>query len=194
MDVCAKTGTTNDDYDRWLCEFTPYYTAATWYGYDDQETVHYSGNPAGKISSAIFKEIHKNLEGKSFKEPTGIVTATICKDTGLLPAAGCTNTVTDIFIKGTVPTDTCSSGTVIEICKETNKIATEFCPEKESRRFEDCQKKNQNITENYGIQIFLVQLQHQKKLAMFIPHQQILWKIIQQLKHHKQVEYLFQML
>ncbi len=135
MDVCAKTGTTNDDYDRWLCEFTPYYTAATWYGYDDQETVHYSGNPAGKISSAIFKEIHKNLEGKSFKEPTGIVTATICKDTGLLPAAGCTNTVTDIFIKGTVPTDTCSSGTVIEICKETNKIATEFCPEKESRRF-----------------------------------------------------------
>lgn len=136
MDVCAKTGTTNDDYDRWLCEFTPYYTAATWYGYDDQEEVHYSsGNPAGKISAAVFKEIHKGLEGKSFKEPTGIVTATICKDTGLLPSAGCTNTITEIFIKGTVPTDTCTVGTVIQICKETNKIATEFCPEKETKRF-----------------------------------------------------------
>lgn len=135
MDVCAKTGTTNDDYDRWLCEFTPYYTAATWYGYDDQEEVHFSGNPAGKISAAVFKEIHKGLESKSFKEPTGIVTATICKDTGLLPSAGCSNTVTDIFIKGTVPTDTCTAGTAIEICKETNKIATEFCPEKETRRF-----------------------------------------------------------
>jgi len=135
MDVCAKTGTTNDDYDRWLCEFTPYYTAATWYGYDDQEEVHFSGNPAGKISAAVFKEIHKGLESKSFKEPTGIVTATICKDTGLLPSAGCSNTVTDIFIKGTVPTDTCTAGTAIEICKETNMIATEFCPEKEQRRF-----------------------------------------------------------
>ena len=25
MDVAAKTGTTDDSYDRWLCGFTPYY-------------------------------------------------------------------------------------------------------------------------------------------------------------------------
>ena len=31
MDVATKTGTTNNDYDRWLCGFTPYYTAAVWY-------------------------------------------------------------------------------------------------------------------------------------------------------------------
>ena len=53
----------------------------------------------------------------------------------MLPSAGCSNTVTDIFIKGTVPTETCTAGTAIEICKETNMIATEFCPEKEQRRF-----------------------------------------------------------
>src|SRR5699024_1521199 len=34
MDVAAKTGTTDDNYDRWLCGFTPYYSAACWYGYD----------------------------------------------------------------------------------------------------------------------------------------------------------------
>ena len=32
IDVGAKTGTTNDNKDRWLCGMTPYYTAATWYG------------------------------------------------------------------------------------------------------------------------------------------------------------------
>jgi len=42
ISVAAKTGTTNDDYDRWLCGFTPYYTAATWFGYDKNETVRYS--------------------------------------------------------------------------------------------------------------------------------------------------------
>ena len=41
IETAAKTGTTNDDYDRWLCGFTPYYTAAIWYGYDDPETITY---------------------------------------------------------------------------------------------------------------------------------------------------------
>ena len=36
MDVAAKTGTTDDDYDRWLCGFTPYYSGACWFGYDQQ--------------------------------------------------------------------------------------------------------------------------------------------------------------
>ena len=39
IDVAAKTGTTNDDFDRWLCGFTPYYTGAAWYGYDENEPV-----------------------------------------------------------------------------------------------------------------------------------------------------------
>ena len=36
-DLAAKTGTTNDDYDRWLCGFTNKYTMAVWYGYDQVE-------------------------------------------------------------------------------------------------------------------------------------------------------------
>ncbi len=136
IDVCAKTGTTNDDFDRWLCEFTPYYTAATWYGYDDNETVHYSnGNPALRISDAIFKDIHKGLEKKTFDEPNGIVSATICKNTGLLANSTCANKVTDIFIKGTEPTDSCVEASELSICMETRKIATQFCPEQEKRRF-----------------------------------------------------------
>ena len=30
MSVAAKTGTTNNDYDRWFCAFTPYYTTTVW--------------------------------------------------------------------------------------------------------------------------------------------------------------------
>ena len=37
IETCAKTGTTNGSYDRWLCGFSPYYAAAAWYGYEDLE-------------------------------------------------------------------------------------------------------------------------------------------------------------
>ena len=68
IDVAAKTGTTNNDYDRWLCGFTPYYTAATWYGYDYNETIKFSGsNPAGLIWIGVMSKVHEGLEGATFK-------------------------------------------------------------------------------------------------------------------------------
>ncbi len=81
MDVAAKTGTTNENYDRWLCGFTPYYTAVTWFGFDKNETISFNGkNPAGIIWSNVMKKIHSNLKGKKFEMPKGIVTATVCYD------------------------------------------------------------------------------------------------------------------
>ncbi|HCC03651.1 MAG TPA: hypothetical protein DEP51_02175, partial [Clostridiales bacterium] len=62
MDVAAKTGTTNSDYDRWLCGFTNYYTAACWYGFDQNEEVVASSNPAGKIWEAVMKKVHSGLD------------------------------------------------------------------------------------------------------------------------------------
>ena len=104
MDVAAKTGTTNENYDRWLCGFTNYYTAATWYGFDMNETINYDGkNPAGLIWSEIMKKVHNKLKGTRFEMPSGVKTATICKDTGLVASDGCTNTYTEYFLFGTVP-------------------------------------------------------------------------------------------
>lgn len=59
MDVAAKTGTTNDNYDRWLCGFTNYYTAVCWYGFDISEPISFNGkNPAGIMWSSVMKKIH----------------------------------------------------------------------------------------------------------------------------------------
>lgn len=104
MDVAAKTGTTNENYDRWLCGFTNYYTAATWYGFDMNETINYEGkNPAGLLWSEVMKKMHSNLKAAKFEMPSGVKTATICKDTGLVAGDGCTNTYTEYFLFGTVP-------------------------------------------------------------------------------------------
>ena len=102
IDVSAKTGTTDENYDRWLCGFTPYYTAVTWYGFDMNETIDYDGkNPAGLLWSAVMKNVHSNLSNAKFKMPSGVIISTICPTSGKMSNSGCTNTYTEYFLKGT---------------------------------------------------------------------------------------------
>ena len=103
MDVAAKTGTTDNSYDRWLCGFTPYYAAATWYGYDNSETVYFSGNPAGQIWDAVMTDIHKDLPSATFVRPEGIIERTVCRTTGCLASRNCTNTYTEFFTEDNLP-------------------------------------------------------------------------------------------
>ena len=141
MSVAAKTGTTDSDKDRWLCGFTPYYTAAAWFGYDEPETVRYSGNPAGAIWADVMKPIHSTLASKYFSSsrPNGVVTATICRDSGMIATEICKNdprgdrTYTEYFVKGTVPKDTCTCHVAVDICLDSGLIANEYCTNRETR-------------------------------------------------------------
>ena len=104
IDVAAKTGTTDENYDRWLCGFTPYYTAATWFGYDQNETIYFNKqNPAGIIWANIMRNIHYGLDKASFEKPNWIQTATICAESGEIANNGCTETYEEYFLWGTKP-------------------------------------------------------------------------------------------
>lgn len=108
IETAAKTGTTNENYDRWLCGFTPYYTAVTWYGFDKNETINWGNkNPAGIMWANVMKNIHSNLEKASFEKPANIEEATICPSSGKVANSNCPNTYIEYFIKGTVP-ETCT--------------------------------------------------------------------------------------
>ena len=129
QDVAAKTGTTNNHYDRWLCGFTNYYTGATWYGYDKNETVRKAGNnPAGIIFSDVMKTLHKGKDSSTFSKPDGIVSVKVCSHTGLRATDKCKNTHTEIFVKGTEPEECDESSSAVEICESSGELATEFCP------------------------------------------------------------------
>lgn len=134
MDVGAKTGSTNDYIDRWLCGFTPYYTAATWFGFDYSESPVFSTNNAANIWAGVMKDIHKNLETARFIKPSNVVYATICQDSGCLATDSCTRTMSEVFVKGTLPSQ-CEGHTKLKICKTTDKIANDYCLETEERTY-----------------------------------------------------------
>ncbi|MBP3502213.1 MAG: penicillin-binding protein [Clostridia bacterium] len=130
MDVGAKTGTTNDNYDRWLCGITPYYTAATWYGYDNNNgkkaEVNGSGNYAAKIWIDIMKRVHQDLPKATFTVPSGIVEIKICKKSGCKATGSCSETYTEYYAEDSVPKD--CEGHSLKICSDSKKLATENCP------------------------------------------------------------------
>ncbi len=104
IEVAAKTGTTDDNYDKWLCGFTPYYTAVTWFGFDQNESIYYNNqNPAGIIWANVMRRVHNGLQNISFVKPGSIDTEIICAETGMLARTGCTNTYEEYFLRGTAP-------------------------------------------------------------------------------------------
>lgn len=108
FEVAAKTGTTNDNYDKWLCGFTKYYTAVTWFGFDTNETIKEGADSmASQIWVNSMKKIHENLIKGDFDRPKNVEEVVVCKDSGKRSTGGCKNTYIEYFRKGTVPNEKC---------------------------------------------------------------------------------------
>ena len=129
MSMAGKTGTTSDSKDIWFCAYTPYYTAACWVGYDRP---HALSDPESRVAQimwkAVMRRVHEELPDIGFDVPEGIVTCTVCKKSGLLPNALCTETYTEYFDKDTVPEDHCNVHYMGRVCAYDNLPATDNCP------------------------------------------------------------------
>ncbi len=132
MAIAGKTGTTSDYNDVWFAGYTPYYTATTWTGYDNNVKLKSSAekNLSKTLWKAVMSQIHAELPYESFKMPPGIVQATICNRSGKQPIAGlCDGTLrTEYFAEGTVPTASCDVHYTGMVCEYTMLPACDGCP------------------------------------------------------------------
>ena len=136
MHIAGKTGTTNDNKDRYFVGFTPYYVAAVWTGYEDPERISYSGNPAITMWKKVMEPLHMDLPDKDFdnKPATGLTSIRVCLDSGMLPSAACEadprggRIGTFTVASGTGPTEECTTHKVVSYCTEGHCLATESCP------------------------------------------------------------------
>lgn len=102
MEVAAKTGTTNDNYDKWLCGFTKYYTAVTWFGYDVNEPINEGANSmANQIWGNVMREIHRYLIKADFDKPKDVEEVVVCRKSGKVAESGCGEAYVEYFRKGT---------------------------------------------------------------------------------------------
>ena len=132
MSIAGKTGTTSDYNDVWFAGYTPYYTATTWAGFDNNVKLSSSSekNLAKTLWRAVMSRIHEELPNKAFEKPNGIVTKTVCSKSGKLPIPGiCDGTlITEMFDENNVPTESCDVHITGMVCAATGLSAVAGCP------------------------------------------------------------------
>lgn len=109
MPTYGKTGTTNDNYDKWFVGYTPYYVGAVWYGFDTPKSISkagVSGNPSVRVWKSVMEKVHSGLDVKQLDVPSGVVSAQVCSVTGKLASSSCSS-YKEYFVKGTQPKSTC---------------------------------------------------------------------------------------
>ena len=136
MATAGKTGSTNDNKDRWFVGYTPYYVAGCWYGYDKPQVITgASGNPALKAWKLIMEKIHAGLEPVGeFATNLPLVEAQYCTCSGGIPSSACaadlrgTRAATGKFVKGDEPTEICALHVHAAFDPSTKTLATAYCP------------------------------------------------------------------
>jgi penicillin-binding protein 1A len=92
--AAGKTGTTQNWADAWTVGFTPYYTAALWFGFDrpgNSLGLSLTGATlAGPIWGDFMREVHNGLPAKEFSRPaSGVVDIRVCAKSGQLLTPRC---------------------------------------------------------------------------------------------------------
>ena len=137
MPAAGKTGTTQNWADAWTVGFTPYYTAAFWFGFDTPGQslgLQITGSTLAGVAWGDF--MHVANDGKPYKSfptmPETITKLDICSVSGGLwtEACGRSNLHTSYFLPGTAPTTPCKrhqdggfSTTAKVRIKETNTLS-----------------------------------------------------------------------
>jgi penicillin-binding protein 1A len=125
LPAAGKTGTTNDFNDAWFVGFTPSLVAGVWVGFDQPHTIlpnGFAAEVAVPMWTTFMKAATEDDEPRWFSPPPGVTTASVCRLSGKLAAAGCNDVevlsknglaehrsmvYTEYFARGTEPTSFC---------------------------------------------------------------------------------------
>ncbi len=145
--TAGKTGTSNDEYDKWFCGFTPYYVAAVWYGFEEPKTlplyrifapIYIFDNVMMALHEDIIAEIESGVRTPEQLIDEGALTeVTVCRSSGKLynpatcgldPRADQAQTLK--YAPGTEPTEYCDRHILVDFCADYKCFASENCPNK----------------------------------------------------------------
>lgn len=113
--LAGKTGTTDGEHDLWFVGFTPELVAVVWIGFDEPRSL---GVPSSVGALPIWRRFVKDMTGGrvrgAFLRPVGVEVVEIDPSSGARALGGCPDRRPEFFLEGTVPTQTCPAGAVVE--------------------------------------------------------------------------------
>ncbi|MBN2100564.1 transglycosylase domain-containing protein [Candidatus Dojkabacteria bacterium] len=128
--LCGKTGTTDGPRDLSTILYYPNLVVGVWVGNNNNAETIGSGGQAWSttvplpMAHSFMSRVIGRFGKAWYSRPSGIVSGSVCKDTGLLAKSGSScSKVSSVFIQGHLPAVD-NSYTEKPICKETGKVAT----------------------------------------------------------------------
>ncbi len=108
--VAVKTGTTEDYRDAWTIGYTPSLAIGVWIGNNDnsQMSAVAGSSGSGPIWLSLMRQILNGKPVEKFNQPSTVVSHDVCKADGALAQTAGSNTYTEYFLTGTLPTKTCN--------------------------------------------------------------------------------------
>lgn len=106
--IAGKTGTSNDARDAWFAGYSTDIACAVWTGYDDHVPLG-AGESGATTALPIFisfmRAAHQGKPSTDFPSPPGVVRTRIDPASGLLPLPDQEDTLDEVFLRGTEPTE-----------------------------------------------------------------------------------------
>lgn len=139
IDCAGKTGTTQNNYDKWFIGYTPYFIGGVWYGYEYPQTLHDSSkNKSVHIWDEVMTLLHEkyifdNEEIKGFDISENLIEKEYCVDSGEIISNTCQHDPRGIrsekgyFKKGTEPTENCNVHILVDYDSKNGGVAFSEC-------------------------------------------------------------------
>lgn len=144
--LAAKTGTTQDNKDRWCIGYTPSLICGVWYGYEYPKEIpraekdHFL-NAFDTVLTRIYeRDARSAYADRKFEESARLITVDYCMDSGLLPTDACladargSRIKTGYFVKGSEPKDECEAHILVEYDAVCGGVATIFTPDEHIKK------------------------------------------------------------
>ena len=128
--AAVKTGTTTDYRDNWTVGYTPDLVVGVWAGNADNEAMRdISGiSGAAPMWHDFMEAALKGRPVREFERPDGLVEVEVCALSGLLPEPDCPHRVTELFLAGTEPAESCAMHQRIAVDRATGLRASAATP------------------------------------------------------------------
>ena len=104
----GKTGTTDGNRDSWFVGYTPDVVCAVWVGYDSGADTGLTGaRGALRIWARFLRALYSESGPPAMTRPEGLQNAVIDPESGYLATTACPQTLSEAYVTGTAPKETC---------------------------------------------------------------------------------------